>query len=152
MKSPYFLRARAIAAPIMAFALLALFAAPVSAEGRQVKNTTRTNINQNTNVNRNTNVNNNTNVNVNRNTNVNVNRNVNVNVNHGYYGGVYYNNGPSVAAVVATAIVVGAIVNSLPPGCTTIMTSGITYHNCGGTYYQPRYQGSSVTYVVVTHP
>ena len=148
MKSPCFLRARAIAAPIMASALLSLFAAPVSAEGRQVKNTTRTNINQNTNVNRNTNVN------VNRNTNVNVNRNVNVNVNvnHGYYGGVYYNNGPSVAAVVATAIVVGAIVNSLPPSCTTIMTNGITYHNCGGAYYQPRYQGSSVTYVVVSHP
>jgi hypothetical protein len=53
---------------------------------------------------------------------------------------------------VATAIVVGTIVSSLPPSCTTIIANGVTYHNCGGTYYQPRYSGGNVQYIVVTHP
>lgn len=100
------------------------------------------------------------NVNDNRHTNVNVNRNthVNVNVNNrgGYYGGCCYNHGPSVAGViaasVATAIVIGAIVSSLPPRCTTFVSNGIAYQNCGGTYYQPQYAGGNVQYVVVVHP
>jgi hypothetical protein len=141
---------------VLVVALVALAAAPVYAQRPATRNTTQTNINQNRNVNtnqnRNTSVNANRNVNVNRNTNVNVNRNVNVNVTHGYY----YNSGPSVAGVVAatvvTAIVVGAVVSSLPPNCTTIVANGIAYQSCGGHYYQPQYQGSSVTYVVVNHP
>ena len=141
---------------VLVVALMAMAGAPVYAERPATRNTTQTNINQNrntnVNANRNVNVNQNTNVNVNRNTNVNVNRNVNVNVNHGYY----YNSGPGVAGVVAatvvTAIVVGAIVSSLPPNCTTIVANGVAYQSCGGHYYQPQYQGSSVTYVVVNHP
>ena len=152
------------AIPAVAVALLALAVVPAHAQRRDVRNTTHTNLNQNrnTNVNQNRNVNvnerRNTNVNVNRNTNVNVNRHVDVDVhNHGgYYGGVYYDRGPSVAGVVAatvaTAIVVGTIVNSLPPSCSTVVVNGFAYQNCGGTYYQPRYQGSSVTYIVVNHP
>ena len=96
---------------------------------------------------------------MNRNTNVNVNRNANVNVNvnnrGGYYGGYYYRGRASagvVAASVATAIVVGSIVHSLPPSCTTMVVNGFAYQNCGGIYYQPQYQGSSVTYIVVNHP
>jgi len=146
--------ARPVAARVLAVALLALAVVPVQAQRREVRNTTHTNLNQN----RNVNVNQNRNVNVNRNTNVNVrhNTNVNVNVNRGYYGGVYYDRGPSVAGVVAatvaTAIVVGTIVNSLPPSCSTVIVNGFAYQNCGGTYYQPQYQGSSVTYIVVNHP
>jgi hypothetical protein len=159
MKRAILSRTRYVTAPVLAVALLALAAAPAHAQRREVRNTTHTNLNQNhnTNVNRNTNVNHNTNVN--RNTNVNVNRNANVNVNvnnrGGYYGG-YYDRGPSVAGVVAasvaTAIVVGSIVHSLPPNCTTMVVNGFAYQNCGGTYYQPQYQGSSVTYIVVNHP
>jgi hypothetical protein len=125
-------------------------AAPVGA-GQQrpdTRNTTRTNINSSNRTNVNVNSVNRTNVNVNT-----VNRtNVNVNVHHSYYGGAYYHTGPSVGAVVATAIVVGTVVASLPPSCTTVMVNGFAYQNCGGTYYQPRYAGSSVTYVVVNHP
>jgi hypothetical protein len=92
--------------------------------------------------------------------NVNQNTNVNVNVNHGHGGGYYGNNrydrGPSVAGViaatVATAIVVGAIVQSLPPNCSTVVANGIAYQNCGGTYYQPQYQGGGTSYVVVNQP
>ena len=45
------------------------------------------------------------------------------------------------------------VVSSLPPsGCSSVVVNGLTYQNCGGTYYQPQYQGSQVTYVVVTAP
>ena len=118
----------------------------VSGGGRANKSTT---------ANRNTNVNHNNNVNVNHNTNVNVhhNTNVNVNVNSGYHGSYYAPVYHPVAAVVATAIVIGAVANSLPQsGCTTVISNGFTYHNCGGTYYQPQYQGSQVTYIVVKAP
>ena len=70
--------------------------------------------------------------------------------------GCCYNHGPSVAGViaasVATAIVIGAIVSSLPPSCTTFVSNGIAYQNCGGTCYQPQYAGGNVQYVVVVHP
>ena len=141
--------------------LAALAVAPASAQRRagnkkdvQTRQTTRTDMsgggNRRENGTSRRDVNRNTNVNVNRNTNV----NVNINVNHrgGYYGGCCYDNGPSVAGVIATAIVVGAIVASLPPSCTTIIANGMAFQNCGGTYYQSQYVGGSVQYVVVNHP
>ena len=138
---------RRIAMPLLGTAVLCLAVDPVLAA-----NVNRNaNVNQNTNVNRNANVN--RNVNVNQNTNVNVNRNVNVS--GGYYGPNYHS-GPSVAGVVAatvvTAAVVGTVVRSLPPSCTTVYANGFAYQNCGGTYYQPQYQGSNVTYIVVNQP
>jgi hypothetical protein len=131
---------------VIALCVLVLAAAPARADERrpQTRNTTRTNINT---VNR-TNVNVNT---VNRNTvNVNTVRRADVDVH--VHGGYYYNPGPSVGAVVATTLVVGAIVASLPPNCTTLIVNGLAYQNCGGTYYQPRYSGSTVTYIVVARP
>jgi hypothetical protein len=131
-------RTRRVTVSVLAVALMAFAVAPVQAQRRNVRHTTQTSLNQNRNTN------------VNRNGNVNRNTNVNVNVNH--RGGYYYNHGPSVAGVVATAIVVGAIVSTLPPSCTTLVVNGLAYQNCGGTYYQPQYHGSSVSYVVVVHP
>jgi len=143
-------KAKALAVRRAVLALFAVFVltAPARADERrpQTRNTTRTSIN---NVNR-TNVNVNT---VNRtNVNVNVNTVRRADVDVHVHGGAYYNPGPSVGAVVATTLVVGAMVASLPPNCTTIMANGFTYHSCGGTYYQPRYSGNTVTYVVVTRP
>ena len=119
---------------------------------------TRTSVNRNRNVNRNRS----TNRNVNRNTNVNVNRNVNrhvdvdVDVNRRGWGGGYRHpiaTGVAIGATAAvTAAVIGSVINTLPPSCTTIYADGITYQQCGSTYYQPRYAGSSVTYVVVNNP
>jgi hypothetical protein len=56
------------------------------------------------------------------------------------------------AAVVATVAVVGSVVNSLPPSCSTVMVGNVTYQQCGSSWYQPRYAGSQVTYVVVNPP
>ena len=125
-----------------------------------------TNANTNTNANRNVNANSNTNVNANKNVNVNqnvnVNRDVNVNVNKNYNGGGYggpccYNSGVGTAAAitaaaVGTAMVVGAMVNSLPPSCSAVTANGVTYQKCGSTYYQPQFAGGNTTYVVVNAP
>jgi hypothetical protein len=40
----------------------------------------------------------------------------------------------------------------LPPACTAVKVNGLTYWNCNGVWYQPRYSGSQVTYVVVNPP
>jgi hypothetical protein len=132
-----------------------------SSVNKSSNNNRNTNVNRNTN--NNTNVNRNTNTNVNRNTNVNVNRDVNVDVdvNHrgGYYGGggCCYHSGIGVAAAVtatavATAIVVGSVVNTLPPACTVVMVNGMTYQQCGSTWYQPQFSGGNTTYVVINAP
>ena len=86
------------------------------------------------------------NVNVNR-RDVNVNRNVDVDVdrNWGYPVGAG-------AVAVGTAVAVGAIVSSLPPSCSTFVAEGVTYQNCGGTYYVPRYDGPNVVYEAVSPP
>jgi hypothetical protein len=55
-------------------------------------------------------------------------------------------------AAVGTAVVVGSMVHSLPPTCTSVMVGNVAYQQCGKTYYQPRYAGSEVTYVVVNPP
>jgi hypothetical protein len=55
-------------------------------------------------------------------------------------------------AVVATAVVVGSVVRSLPPSCSTVMVGDVAYEQCGSSWYQPRYAGSQVTYVVVNPP
>lgn len=80
---------------------------------------------------------------------VNINRNVNVDVDrHWGYGGV----GVGAAVAVGTAVAVGAVVSTLPPNCTTVVADGVTYRNCGGTYYVPSYDGPNVVYEVVPAP
>jgi len=120
-----------------------LFGGP-SLQAQRYRGGARTNVNHN--------------VNVNRNTNVNVNRNVNVNVHGGYYGGYYgggccYHPVATAAAVTATAVVtaavVGSIVHSVPPSCTSVIVNGLAYQQCGSTWYQPQFSGTSTTYVVV---
>ena len=56
------------------------------------------------------------------------------------------------AAAVTTAAVVGSMVHSLPPSCQAVSVNGYTYQQCGSTWYQPQFQGSSVTYVVINPP
>lgn len=78
---------------------------------------------------------------------VNINRNVNVDVDR-HWG---YSGGAAVAAVGA-AVAVGAIVSSLPPDCRTIVVDGVSYRDCGGTYYVPSYDGPNVVYEAVPPP
>jgi hypothetical protein len=123
----------------------------------------RTSVNRGANVSHNANINRSANVNANRNANVNVNRNANVNVdrnvNVNRYNNVHVDvdnrwNHPvgTAVAIGATAAVVGSIIYSLPPSCSMVQVGGVTYQQCGSTWYQPRYSGTSVQYVVVSPP
>ena len=80
--------------------------------------------------------------------NVNVNRNVNVDVDRRDY----YHPVATAAAVATTAAVIGSMVYSIPPSCTSVVANGVTYQQCGSSWYQPQYVGSQVTYVVVNPP
>ncbi|MSQ99560.1 MAG: hypothetical protein EXR85_09755 [Xanthomonadales bacterium] len=103
---------------------------------------------------------------MNRNVNVNgnddMNRNVYVNDDNryddyhggGYYGGDYYPAAAGLAVGVAVGVAAAAIGSqaySLPEGCSTYNYDG-PYYQCGNVWYQPQYQGSDVTYVVVNQP
>jgi hypothetical protein len=122
----------------------------------QVRSSANNNVNHNrsTNANANRNINANQNINANVNRNVNVNRDVNVDVDRNYYGDWDDRWHPvaTAAAVTATAAVVGSIVRSIPPSCSTVVVNGISYSQCGSTWYQPQYAGTSVQYVVVNPP
>jgi len=56
------------------------------------------------------------------------------------------------AAVATTAAVIGSMVNSIPPSCTVVYVNGLTYQQCGSTWYQPQFVGTTTTYVVVSPP
>jgi hypothetical protein len=92
-------------------------------------------------------------VNVNKDVNVNVNNNRNYNDGCCYHSGIGVGGAVAVAAAAtATAVVVGSMVNTLPPSCTTVMVNGVTYQQCGSTWYQPQFSGGSTTYVVINAP
>ena len=58
----------------------------------------------------------------------------------------------TVAAVTATAVIVGSMVRALPPNCSTVIVNGIRYSQCGSSWYEPRVSGSTTQYVVVNAP
>jgi hypothetical protein len=60
--------------------------------------------------------------------------------------------GRPVARGVAVGAAIGTRVAMLPGGCTTVYARGVAYSQCGGAYYQPVYQGTSVVYVVLANP
>ncbi len=71
----------------------------------------------------------------------------------GYWGGGWYVDPVAAAVSVGvTAAVVGSMVATLPPACAAVIVGGVTYEQCGGTWYQPQYVGAQVQYVVVTAP
>ena len=137
---------------LFTYGLLTLALATPSFGARNVRAASNTSVNRN--VNHNANVNRNVNVNQN----VNVNRNVNVNVRGGGYygGGCCYHPVAAAAAVTATAMVtaavVGSMVHTLPPSCTMVMVNGMSYQQCGSTWYQPQFSGGNTTYIVVNAP
>ncbi len=112
------------------------------------------------NVNRNTNVNRNVDRNVNRSTSidrdVNIHNDIDIDVDNDWHGGWYDHPVATAAAVTATAAitsaVIGSIVYSVPPSCVSTVINGVAYQQCGSTWYQPQYAGTTVQYVVVNPP
>jgi hypothetical protein len=92
--------------------------------------------------------------------NVNIGNDVNIDIDggYGYHGGYYHGGGyyhPVAAGVaigavaVTTAAVLGSYYYALPPSCTVVVKSGVSYHYCGSVYYQQTWSGNDPVYVVV---
>lgn len=118
-------------------------------------------VNRNVDHNRNINHDRNVNRDVNRNVNRNVNRDVHVDVDHHYDHDDHWNDWDDhpfataaavTAGVAVTRAVIGSIVYSLPPSCVTTVINGVAYQQCGNDWYEPRYAGTSVQYVVINAP
>ena len=130
----------------------------VGGAGSVNRDVSRTSIRSPQDVNRNVTRNGDFNTNVNRN--VDVDRDLHVNGN--VYGG-YDRWGHPVAAgaaagvaagaaAAATTAALGTTVAVLPPDCSTVVVGGIGYSQCGSTWYQPYYSGTTVQYAVVGPP
>lgn len=94
------------------------------------------------------------------NRNVDVDRDLDV---HGNFYGGYDRWGHPVAAGAAvgtaagvagavTSAALGSTVAVLPPSCSTVVVDGIGYSQCGSTWYEPYYSGTTVQYMVVSPP
>lgn len=77
---------------------------------------------------------------------------------HGYWGG-YSPWGYAAAGAIAVgaAYAIGTAISAsafhaLPCTATTVVVSGVTYYQCGTTWYSQAYSGGDVTYVVVETP
>jgi hypothetical protein len=140
----------------IALCILLTAGAAVPAQAGNVRNSSRTNVNVNKNVNKNVNIDRDRNVNVNRH------RDVDVDIDVDHHGGCCYHDDhhhnpiATAAAVTATAVItsaiVGSIVYSIPPNCSTVIINGFAYQQCGSTWYQPQISGGSTTYIVVNPP
>jgi hypothetical protein len=56
------------------------------------------------------------------------------------------------AGAAVTAAAIGSVYNTLPASCVVTTVNGVTYQQCGSTWYQPQFDGTTTTYVVVSPP
>ena len=68
---------------------------------------------------------------------------------HYYNNGGWYRHGWFGFDVAVSALALGAIIDSLPPRCSTVVVGGVPYYYYGNYYYQPYPYGG---YVVVPPP
>ncbi len=84
---------------------------------------------------------------------MNIDRDVDIDVDDGHHGCCYHDNPVAKAmAVTAAVAVVGSMVSTLPSNCQNVVVNGLSYRQCGNTWYQPQIGSSSTTYVVVNSP
>jgi hypothetical protein len=57
-----------------------------------------------------------------------------------------------VGTAAVTAAVVGSVVSTLPPACSSVVVGNVAYQQCGSTWYRPMYAGTTVNYTVVNPP
>ena len=56
------------------------------------------------------------------------------------------------AAAAVTAAAIGSTVYTLPSDCVSTIVNGVTYMQCGSTWYQPQFYGTDASYTVVSPP
>ena len=145
--------AKSSSAIVMALLIGALGTASVHAD----RNRARTSVNRSKSVkvdsNRRTNVDidRNRDIDIDRDVDIDIDRDRDIDVDIDRYGCCYHS-GWGTAAAITTALVVGSVVNTLPPNCTTVVVNGFAYRQCGSTWYQPQFYGSRTTYLVVNSP
>jgi hypothetical protein len=66
-----------------------------------------------------------------------------------YSDGVFLQ--PRGNSYVVIAPPVGAVVPSIPEGCSATNQGGVVYYDCSGVIYQPFYQGSDLVYKIVRY-
>jgi len=113
--------------------------------GRVNFGATQSSIRSTQSVNRSVNANRDIDRNVNVDRDVNINRDIDVNTNYDRWG-------HPIARGVTAGVAIGTAVAMLPSGCTTVVVDGIGYSQCGSTWYQPFYSGTSLQYTVVSPP
>ncbi len=139
---------------VLSLGVVGALATVSASEAKQVRRGAHVNVNHHVNV---KNVKKNVNVNAKKNVNVNVKRNVNVHRDiHNDWDRYHYHpvaTGVAVGAAAAvTAAAIGSVVYALPSGCGYQSVHGVRYYQCGGDWYEQRYSGSQLTYVVVPSP
>ena len=145
--------AKSSSAIVMALLIGALGTASVHAD----RNRARTSVNRSKSVkvdsSRRTNVDidRNRDIDIDRDVDIDIDRDRDIDVDIDRYGCCYHS-GWGTAAAITTALVVGSVVNTLPPNCTTVVVNGFAYRQCGSTWYQPQFYGSRTTYLVVNSP
>lgn len=60
--------------------------------------------------------------------------------------------GPVAAWDAVTALAVGTAIASVPADCVTVVVKGVSYRDCNGNWFEPRYDGHTVVYVAVADP
>jgi hypothetical protein len=135
---------RTLIVSLAAGMVLAIVAASTS-EARHARRAAHVNVNHHVNVKGHKNVN----VNVKRN--VNVHRDIHTDWDRHHYHPVARGVAVGTAAAV-TAAAIGSVVYSLPSGCGYRVINGVRYYECGGVWYEQRYSGSQLTYIVVPAP
>jgi hypothetical protein len=81
-----------------------------------------------------------------------VHHDVNIDVDHHYGWGDHYHPVAAATAAAATAAAIGSYYRYLPANCVKIYNGAVVYYQCGTSWYQPYYAGTTVQYVVVKAP
>ncbi len=115
------------------------------------------NVNRGAGANRTANANRNYDRNTNVNRNIDVHNDIDIDVDDHWNNGWGGDHPVAAAAAVTTAVAVtaaaiGSIAYSVPPSCVSTVVNGVAYQQCGSTWYQPQYAGTTVQYVVVNPP
>ena len=74
---------------------------------------------------------------------------------NGYNGCCYHPVAAGVAvgaAAAVTAAAIGSTVYTLPSDCVSTIVNGVTYMQCGSTWYEPQFYGTDASYTVVSPP
>ena len=60
--------------------------------------------------------------------------------------------GGVLAGMAIGSVMTAAAFSAQSSSCSSLSVNGMSYYQCGSTWYQPSYSGGNVTYIVVNSP